>query len=139
MSSNFKKQRLDVLSERLRKAKEEKGKPPKTEAEKQINHNNLPRPEDKKVTKDEYFDKIWERYSQFTDILVPSAAALHIIEGWWSEGIPLRVVLIGMENLITKYYRLHGREIRVRSLEYFRQEVESTWEAYKELRVGANR
>lgn len=139
MSSNFKKQRLDELSERLRKAKEKKAQTPKTEAEKAIELNNKPRPENGEVTFQEFLDRIVEIYCGFIERLQISPADFDQIIKWWNEGIPLKVVVMAMEELIKIYYRKHGRVVTVRSLSYFDQIVGDYWLDYKEAMVGKRR
>lgn len=137
MSSNFKKQRLDELSKRLRKAK--KNKTPKTEAEKEMELNNKPRPENGEVSFQEFLDRIVEIYCGFIERLQISPADFDQIMKWWDEGIPLKVVVMAMEDLIKIYYRKHGRMVTVRSLSYFDQQVGTYWLDHKEAMVGKRR
>ena len=134
----MKKRWQDELRERLEKKKRKQGTA-QPEEEKRMEHNNLPRPEDKQVTRDEYFEEIIKLYRHHTNRLTASNIDYLVMVEWWDEGIPLRVVKIGINEVMRNYYMKQGIDTsKIRGLSYFKQAVESAWEDYKETRIGAH-
>jgi vacuolar-type H+-ATPase subunit H len=61
-----------------------------------------------------------------------------LIENWKQRGIPLYIVLRGIESSFAGYDRRAHRGRRVNSLFFCRQTVEAIFEEYRESRVGGN-
>jgi hypothetical protein len=61
-----------------------------------------------------------------------------LIESWQEKGIPLKVVLRGIENVFDAFDKNPQRARTIKSLTYCRDEVESLYAAWLETQVGKN-
>lgn len=89
---------------------------------------------------EEYFARIEEHFGRRRGgPLVLSPKDWQLLERWYSKGIPLAVVLRGINRAFDQF-RLSGpRPDRINSLRYCRQHVEETWEEHREARTGRRR
>ena len=61
-----------------------------------------------------------------------------LIESWQEKGIPLKVVLRGIENVFDAFDKNPHRARTIKSLTYCRDEIESLYAAWLETQVGKN-
>ena len=59
-----------------------------------------------------------------------------LIESWQERGIPLRIVLRGIENVFDAIDKNPNRQRTIKSLTYCREEVESQYAEWLETQVG---
>jgi hypothetical protein len=87
---------------------------------------------------DAYFTAIEEAFSRRRGApLLLSPRDWGLIAGWQSRGVPLRIVLQGIENCFDTFERKAPGARRINSLGYCRQEVLSLFEIYLGLHAGA--
>lgn len=66
-----------------------------------------------------------------------SSKELDVIEDWKKQGIPVQVVLDGINDCFTYHRKKPGRKNKIHSLVFCRSFVLRTFESYKERRVGS--
>jgi len=82
----------------------------------------------------DYFRRIEERFLALRgDPMLLSPRDWALISDWWSQGIPLSVVLESVEEVFAGRARRGERAARVNSLAYTRQEVLRGWALYREM------
>lgn len=84
-----------------------------------------------------YFSEIEETFNRRRgkyQFLSPLDWAL--IEAWEQRGVPLHVVLRGIEKVFDSYDAKAGRRRTVKGLSYCREEIEAQYEEWLERRVG---
>lgn len=84
-----------------------------------------------------YFTEIEETFIQRRGkhlLLSPLDWAL--IESWQERGIPLRIVLRGIENVFDAIDKSSNRQRTIKSLTYCREEVETQYAEWLETQVG---
>jgi hypothetical protein len=62
-----------------------------------------------------------------------------LIESWQDRGIPLRIVLRGIENVFDSIEKNPNRKKTVKSLVYCKEEIESLYAVWLETQVGKNK
>jgi hypothetical protein len=84
----------------------------------------------------DYFSEIEETFVRCrgTHLLLSPADWL-LIQGWKEQGIPLHVVLRGIENVFKRHAR-QGQALRINSLRYCQQEVETLYRQRLNSHVG---
>lgn len=61
-----------------------------------------------------------------------------LIETWQERGIPLRIVLRGIERVFDSYEKSANRRRTIKSLTYCKEEIEAQYAEWLESRVGKN-
>jgi hypothetical protein len=85
-----------------------------------------------------YFARVEEHFGQRRGgPLVLSPGDWQILEAWQRRGIPLAVVLRGINQAFDRFRASGPRPDRINSLRYCEQEVEAAWEEHRAARPGA--
>lgn len=91
-------------------------------------------------SEDEYFARIEEHFARRRGgPLLLSPTDWQLVERWHSEGVPLSVVLRGINRAFDRFRHSGRRSDRINSLRYCRQHVEESWEEYRESRASPRR
>lgn len=61
-----------------------------------------------------------------------------LIEAWQERGIPLRIVLRGIEKVFDTYDKKPDRRRPIKSLMYCREEIEAQYAEWKDSQIGKN-
>jgi hypothetical protein len=78
---------------------------------------------------EEYFPRVEEHFGRRRGgPLVLSPNDWQLLEGWQQQGIPLRVVLRGINQAFDRFEASGPRPDRINSLRYCEQEVQAAWE-----------
>lgn len=67
-----------------------------------------------------------------------SSKELGLITAWKNKGIPLHVVLEGINNAFLSYRSKPGRKSKVLSLQFCQKKVQKAFASYKERKVGGS-
>jgi hypothetical protein len=87
--------------------------------------------------KDKDFITIEEHFSQKREVpTLLSPLDWQLIEQWKKMGIPLKVIINGIDRSFEKFKRSKKKDMTINSLSYCNQEVLAAWEEYKELTIG---
>jgi hypothetical protein len=87
--------------------------------------------------KDKDFITIEEHFSQKREVsTLLSPLDWQLIEQWKKMGIPLKVIINGIDRSFEKFKRAKKKGVTINSLSYCNQEVLAAWEEYKELTIG---
>lgn len=87
--------------------------------------------------KDKDFITIEEYFNQKRKSLtLLSPLDWQLIEQWKKIGIPLKVIINGIDHSFEKFNKAKKKGVTINSLSYCNQEVLVAWEEYKELTVG---
>lgn len=70
--------------------------------------------------------------------LVLSPKDWRLLEGWREQGIPLRVVLRGINQAFDRFAAAGPRPDRINSLRYCEQEVQAAWQEHRATRRRAD-
>jgi hypothetical protein len=85
-----------------------------------------------------YFARVEEHFGQRRGgPLVLSPSDWQMLEAWHRRGIPLPVVLRGINQAFDRFRGSGPRPDRINSLRYCEQEVEAAWEEHRAARPGA--
>jgi hypothetical protein len=85
-----------------------------------------------------YFARVEEHFGQRRGgPLVLSPGDWQMLEAWHRRGIPLAVVLRGINQAFDRFRASGPRPDRINSLRYCEQEVEAAWEEHRAARPGA--
>ncbi len=86
----------------------------------------------------EYFQRIEEHFGQRRGgPLILSPKDWQLIQRWHDEGIPLPVVLRGINQAFDRFAASGPRPDRLNTLSYCTQHVETTWEEYCRTHAGS--
>ena len=86
---------------------------------------------------DKDFITIEEHFSQKREVsTLLSPLDWQLIEQWKKMGIPLKVIINGIDRSFEKFKRSKKKGVIINSLSYCNQEVLAAWEEYKELTIG---
>lgn len=86
-----------------------------------------------------YFTEIEEEFvKRRGSHMLVSPLDWSLMEGWQQRGVPLHVVLRGINNSFDGYDQKTSRGRKVNSLLYCQQEVEALFEEFCDSRVGSN-
>ena len=81
---------------------------------------------------EQYFDRIEDHFGRRRGgPLVLSPKDWSLVEAWHDSGIPLRVVLRGINQSFDRFSTSGPRPDRINSLRYCEQEVQAAWENYR--------
>ena len=87
--------------------------------------------------KDKDFTYIEEYFSQKRGSpTLLSPRDWELIDQWRKMGIPLKVILQGIDQSFIKFKKANKKGVKINSISYCQQEVLAAWEEYKELTVG---
>lgn len=86
---------------------------------------------------DDYFSSIEEHFVRLRESpLLLSPKDWWLIQKWKEEGIPLSVVLQGLNRTFDKFKKGAQKRRKINSIAYCAQEVLSAWEEFKESLIG---
>ncbi len=86
---------------------------------------------------EEYFQRVEEHFGRRRGgPLVLSPNDWRLLEGWQQQGIPLRVVLRGINQAFDRFEASEPRPDRLNSLPYCEQEVQAAWEDHGATHQG---
>ena len=86
---------------------------------------------------DDYFSSIEEHFARLRETpLLLSSKDWCLIQKWKEEGIPLSMVLQGLNRTFEKFKKGAQKRRKINSIAYCAQEVLSAWEEYKESLIG---
>jgi len=86
---------------------------------------------------DDYFSSIEEHFVRLrVSPLLLSPKDWWLIQKWKEEGIPLSVVLQGLNRTFEKFKKGAQKRRKINSIAYCAQEVLSAWEEHKESLIG---
>lgn len=86
---------------------------------------------------DDYFSSIEEHFARLRETpLLLSSKDWCLIQKWKEDGIPLSVVLQGLNRTFDKFKKGAQKRKKINSIAYCAQEVLSAWEEYKEFLIG---
>ena len=81
---------------------------------------------------EQYFARVEEHFGRRRDgPLVLSPKDWRLLEKWHESGIPLRVVLRGINQTFDRFAASGPRPDRINSLRYCEQEVQAAWQDYR--------
>jgi len=81
---------------------------------------------------EQYFLRVEEHFGRRRGgPLVLSPNDWRLLEGWQQQGIPLRVVLRGINQAFDRFAASGPRSDRINSLRYCEQEVQAAWEDHR--------
>ena len=81
---------------------------------------------------EQYFDRIEEYFGRRRGgPLVLSPKDWSLIEAWHESGIPLKIVLRGINQAFDRFAASGPRPDRINSLRYCEQEIQAAWEDYR--------
>jgi hypothetical protein len=90
--------------------------------------------------KDKDFTTIEEYFNQKRESpTILSPLDWQLIEQWKKIGIPLKVIINGIDRCFEKFKKAKKKGVTINSLSYCNQQVLVAWEEYKELTVGKSR
>jgi len=88
-------------------------------------------------TEDRYFARIEEHFGRRRGgLAVLSPKDWKLLEKWQGKGIPLAVVLRGINQAFDRFAAAGPRPDRINSLRYCEQEVETAWEEHRVANAG---
>lgn len=97
-------------------------------------------PAGSRLSDEEYFARIEEHFGRRRGgPLVLSPKDWQLVERWYSEGVPVAVVLRGINRAFDRFRHSGPRSDRINSLRYCRQHVEETWEEHRDARAARRR
>tara|TARA_B100001146_G_scaffold216832_2_gene220723 strand:+ start:450 stop:1034 length:585 start_codon:yes stop_codon:yes gene_type:complete len=80
----------------------------------------------------QYFDRIEEHFGRRRGgPLVLSPKDWSLVEAWHTSGIPLKIVLRGINQAFDRFTTSGPRPDRINSLRYCEQEIQAAWEDYR--------
>jgi hypothetical protein len=93
------------------------------------------------ITDEQYFLRVEQHFGRRRGgPLMLSPSDWRLLEGWRAQGIPLRVVLRGINQAFDRFAASGPRPDRINSLRYCAQEVQAAWEdhcgAYRRSDTG---
>ena len=88
-------------------------------------------------TEDRYFARVEEHFGRRRGgLAVLSPKDWKLVEKWQNKGIPLPVVLRGINQAFDRFAAAGPRPDRINSLRYCEQEVGTAWEEHRVANVG---
>ena len=86
----------------------------------------------------EYFQRIEEHFGQRSGgPLILSPKDWQLVQRWRDQGIPLPVVLRGINQAFDRFAASGPRPDRLNTLSYCAQHIETTWEEHRQTHAGS--